>query len=47
MPSGPTDSRDCQPTFGSSIITGPGRLQPFERLLDDLQRLAHLVDPHR
>ena len=48
MPSGPTDSRDCQPTFGSSIITGPG-VSPsrFSSACSTIfQRLTHLVDPH-
>ena len=48
MPSPPMASWAGQAIFLSSTITGPGvGLQPVERLLDDLQRLVHLVDADR
>ena len=44
-PSAPMASCAGQAIFLSATMIGPGS-QPVQRLLDDLQRLAHLVQPH-
>ena len=45
MPSPPMASCAGQAIFLSATMTGPGvGLQPVGGLLDDLQRLVHLVD---
>ena len=45
MPSLPMASCAGQAIFLSSTMTGPGRgLQPVDGLLDDLERLVHLVE---